>query len=246
MKSNIIIIIILTLCVLSLCALGSIVGYIALQANNGQYVCADGDDVVADRDEIGPWEAFKVIDQGNGYIALRAHTGKYLCAEDGGGDDLVADRDEIGPWEKFKVIYQGNGYVALQAYNGQYVCAEDGGGDDVVADRDEIGPWERFKVLSTSKDGGLIRQASGADFLTSGMQEPVLKILDTIPSGARLWIWKSNKWIDTGKKTPCSYELDRDGKCKFKLTKTGYKDFIKEVNINGETSLGRINLVKKK
>lgn len=246
MKSNTIITTLFALYLLSFCASGNLSGYIALRADNGQYVCADEDDVVADRDEIGPWEAFKVIDQGNGYVALQAHTGKYLCAEDGGGDDVVADREEIGPWEIFKVIDQGNGYVALQADNGQYVCAEDGGGDGVVADRDEIGPWERFKVISTSKQGGLTRQGCTAESLKSSMQRSVLKVRNTVPSGARLWIWKDNGWFDTGQKTPCSYELDRDGKCKFKLTKAGYKDYIREVKINGETNLERINMVKKR
>ena len=44
---------------------GTYVRYMALRANNRQYVCAEGGGgsrLVANRDAIGPWESFKLID----------------------------------------------------------------------------------------------------------------------------------------------------------------------------------------
>jgi hypothetical protein len=253
MRSDIFIMVLLVLYINVLCASGNLGGSIALRADDGHFVCADGEDVVADRDEIREWEVFKLIDLGYGNIALQAHTGLYLCAEDGGGDDVVANRDEIGPWETFKLVNLGNRNVALQANNGQYVCAEDGGGDGVVADRDEIGSWETFKLIRNPKIGGEGERDASNLKTSSPMQKATLIIRDTVPSGARLWIWNGNEWIDSGKATPCSYNFnpdsnyyfDRNDNCKFKLTRSGYKDYSKKVKINGETKLGRINMEKK-
>ncbi len=78
---------------------------IALQAIDGQYVCAEaggGREVIANRGAIGDWEAFTVVDAGGGLIALQAHNGMYVCAEGGGGRELVADRTAVGDWEKFE------------------------------------------------------------------------------------------------------------------------------------------------
>ena len=123
---------------------------IALRAFNGQYVCAEnggGSVVVANRNAIGPWETFRLIDRGNGNIALRASNGQYVCAENGGGSIVVANRNAIGPWETFRLIDRGNGNVAFRASNGQYVCAEGGGGREVVANRNAIGAWETFRLI---------------------------------------------------------------------------------------------------
>ena len=123
---------------------------IALRAANGQYVCAEGGGgsvVVANRNAIGAWETFRLLDRGNGNIALRAANGQYVCAEGGGGSIVVANRNAIGAWETFRLLDRGNGNIALRAANGQYVCAEGGGGSVVVANRNAIGAWETFKLI---------------------------------------------------------------------------------------------------
>ncbi|MGB4698270.1 MAG: hypothetical protein WBH08_10565 [Methanothrix sp.] len=79
---------------------------IALQANNGQYVCAEnggGSNLVANRDWILAWETFRRIDLGNNKVALQAANGQYVCAENGGGSNLVANRDWILAWETFGI-----------------------------------------------------------------------------------------------------------------------------------------------
>ena len=122
---------------------------IALQTNNGQYVCAEnggGSNLVANRDWVLAWETFRRIDLGNNAVALQAANGQYVCAENGGGSNLVANRDWILAWETFRRIDLGNNKVALQAANGQYVCAENGGGSNLVANRDWILAWETFGI----------------------------------------------------------------------------------------------------
>ena len=79
---------------------------IALQTNNGQYVCAEnggGSNLVANRDWILAWETFRRIDLGNNEVALQAANGQYVCAENGGGSNLVANRDWILAWETFGI-----------------------------------------------------------------------------------------------------------------------------------------------
>ena len=79
---------------------------IALQTNNGQYVCAEnggGSNLVANRDWVLAWETFRRIDLGNNAVALQAANGQYVCAENGGGSNLVANRDWILAWETFGI-----------------------------------------------------------------------------------------------------------------------------------------------
>ncbi|MFT7313751.1 MAG: hypothetical protein ACI9J5_001891, partial [Paraglaciecola sp.] len=124
---------------------------IALQANSGQYVCAEGSggrEVVANRGVLGPWETFIVHDLDGGEVALQANNGQYLCAEGGGGREVVANRNAIGAWETFTRHDLGDNKFAFQAANGQYMCAESGGGQIIVANRGAIGSWETF-VLTT-------------------------------------------------------------------------------------------------
>ena len=169
---------------------------ISLQAANGQYVCAEGGggrEVVANRDAIGAWETFELIDQGNGYYALQAANGQFVCAEGGGGREVVANRDAIGAWETFKLIDRGNGNVALQAANGQYLCAEGSGGGAVVANRDAIGAWETFKLIDR-RDSNVALQAANGQYVCaegSGGREVVAN-RDAI--GA----WETFKLIDRG------------------------------------------------
>ncbi|VVB70491.1 FRG1-like domain protein [uncultured archaeon] len=135
---------------------------IALQAANGQYICAEGgggDGVVANRNAVGSWETFRLINRGDNNVALQASNGKYACAESGGGNVIVANRNAIGAWEIFKLIDLGNNNVALRAYNGQYVCAEGGGGGAVVANRNAVGAWETFKRINL--DNIALRASNG-------------------------------------------------------------------------------------
>lgn len=123
--------------------------YVTIKATNGQYLCAEdggGGKVVANRDKIGDWETFKIVDLGRGYIALQSHNGDYLRASKD-GKDVYADSKKIGDRETFQLSSLKNNYVAFKTYDKKYICAEDGGGGKVVADRDKIGNWETFRMV---------------------------------------------------------------------------------------------------
>jgi hypothetical protein len=84
---------------------GSAVG---LQSSRTEkFVCAENagaEALVADRDALGAWETFTMINNPDGTVSFRAVNGKYVCAELAGADPLIANRDAIGPWESFSVI----------------------------------------------------------------------------------------------------------------------------------------------
>ncbi|MEI6105171.1 MAG: SdrD B-like domain-containing protein [Methanothrix sp.] len=170
---------------------------IALRAANGQYVCAEGgggDGVVANRNAIGGWETFKLIDRGSGNVALQAANGKYLCAEGGGGGAVVANRNAIGAWETFKLIDRGNGYFALQAANGQYLCAEGGGGGAVVANRNAIGAWETFRFMDLRRPAKVALRAANNQYVCAegGGGDGVVANRNAIGQ------WETFKLIDRG------------------------------------------------
>lgn len=120
---------------------------VALQASNGQWWVAEsggGSVINANRNGIGPWEEFRLVDLGGGRIALQCINGQYVVAEGGGGRELRCDRNAIGSWETFVRIDLGGGNIALQCANGQFVVAENGGGQEVLCNRNAIGAWETF------------------------------------------------------------------------------------------------------
>ena len=92
---------------------------ISLRAYNGQYLIAEGgggDLVYANRDAIGAWEKFELVDLGSNMIALKAYNGQYLVAEGGCGDLVYANRDAIGTWEKFeKIVISSSTLSEIQA-----------------------------------------------------------------------------------------------------------------------------------
>ncbi|ANH70341.1 lectin [Mitsuaria sp. 7] len=123
---------------------------------NNRYVTAEnagGASLIANRDAIGGWEQFDLLDAGGGNIALRAHAnGKLVCAENGGGSALIANRTAIGPWESFKLIRNANGSVSLQAIaNNRYVTAENAGAGSLIANRTAIGAWEQFDLITAGR-----------------------------------------------------------------------------------------------
>ncbi|MCB9164264.1 MAG: hypothetical protein H6592_07495 [Flavobacteriales bacterium] len=84
---------------------------IALQAANGNYVCADGDQkevLVADRGYVGAWESFVLEPLDSGRVAIRTHRGLYVSADHAlpgeESDRLVGDRQSVGLWERFTII----------------------------------------------------------------------------------------------------------------------------------------------
>lgn len=101
-------------------------GYNALKASNGKY-CAVGmhgssphniqpgnqreeykkfHSIYCDRDTIGPWEKYKIVNNGSGSISLmskRAESNNSYCAVHPDGR-IVCDAVENGPWEKLNIV----------------------------------------------------------------------------------------------------------------------------------------------
>ena len=102
--------------------------------------------LIANRDAVGAWERFQLINLGNGNVAIQALVnGRYVTAENAGNSALIANRTAIGAWETFRYVDLGNGYFALQAAaNGRYVTAENAGAGALIANRTGIGAWEEL------------------------------------------------------------------------------------------------------
>ncbi|MBT2253832.1 matrixin family metalloprotease [Priestia megaterium] len=89
---------------------------IALRGKNGKYVSADNA-LICNRDSIGEWETFELIDLGNNEIALKAYNGKYLMAEKGGWirAHVTPSSDNIGDWEIYRFTVPAPGKIRLMS-----------------------------------------------------------------------------------------------------------------------------------
>lgn len=119
---------------------------------NRRLVCSESAGsapLIANRDVIGPWETFTMIDRGGGTVALRAAANNmYVCAENAGSSSLIANRYTPAQWETFQLIVNDDNSFSLRSLaNGALVCAEAAGGAPLIANRSAIGPWEKFELL---------------------------------------------------------------------------------------------------
>ena len=119
---------------------------------NRRLVCSESAGaapLIANRDVVGPWETFTMVDRGGGTVALRAAANnRYVCAENAGASPLIANRYTPAQWETFQMIVNDDGSFSLRSLaNGALVCAESAGGAPLIANRSAIGVWERFELL---------------------------------------------------------------------------------------------------
>jgi hypothetical protein len=114
---------------------------IALRGGRANKYCADeGGRVICNRDWLGPWEKFKVVDLGNNKIALMGgRDGKY-CADEGGR--VICNRDWLGPWEVYEFENLGNNKLVLKGGRGNQLCADDS--YSMACNRGARGPWEVY------------------------------------------------------------------------------------------------------
>jgi hypothetical protein len=104
--------------------------------------------VHADRDTVGDWERFIMVQLENGnHIALLSWQGLF-SAQGGGGGDVYANRPQLGPWETWTLIWNQDGTFSFQSTNGHFLTALNGGGSGsyCLSDRTAIGDWERFDL----------------------------------------------------------------------------------------------------
>ncbi len=119
---------------------------VALKSNNSRYISSENGTkpITSNRNKIGDWEKFRVVNAGNGLIALKANNGRYISSEHG-KKFMTANRKYIGWSEKFYFIKLSNGYYALKGTNGRFVSSENGN-KPLTCNRKNIGPWEKFYV----------------------------------------------------------------------------------------------------
>ncbi len=86
-------------------------GRFGIQAPNGKYIAVDRENnglLVSDREYVGDWESFELVDAGNGLIALKNTNGQFVCPHyelpGARATQLVADRPEANEWERFTIV----------------------------------------------------------------------------------------------------------------------------------------------
>ena len=81
-----------------------------------------GNDVYANRPQVGDWETWTLIDNNDGTVSFESFNGNYLSAQLGGGTALYVNRTTIGTWEKFYLVNLPDGKIALKTHDlGRFV-----------------------------------------------------------------------------------------------------------------------------
>lgn len=86
-----------------------------------------GNDVYANRPQVGDWETWTFVDNNDGTISFRSFNGNYLSAQQGGGDGMAVyvNRTTIGTWEKFILVNLSDGKIALKTHDkGKFVSVQ--------------------------------------------------------------------------------------------------------------------------
>jgi hypothetical protein len=123
---------------------------IALRTFDGRYyVCAEGGggrELVANRQQLGPWETFQVafVDPWNNLVTLKTWDDSCYVAAGWDGGMCTGPVTAPGAAHTFKLEHLGGRQISLLASTGKYVCSENGGGHVLAANRDACGPWETF------------------------------------------------------------------------------------------------------
>ena len=122
---------------------------IALRCSTGHYLCAEGGGngvLNANRQSIGAWETFDMIDLGSNKVALKSVNGFYVCANNGGGSTILVNRLRAAGWETFTLVTQPTG-VAFKTATGHFLSATSGGGSNILASATLISAAEIFQTL---------------------------------------------------------------------------------------------------
>ena len=129
---------------------------VGIKACNGKFVMAsmtnpeDNGKAGAWADNIGPWETFELIKNGDGTVSFKnQNNNNFLCVDSHHGDFLWASRDDFDTWEKFTIEEYGD-KVALKTHNGRYVSVDLSENGDSFLRADwawEVQEWELFELI---------------------------------------------------------------------------------------------------
>jgi hypothetical protein len=114
---------------------------IALRGGHLNKYCADeGGRITCNRDWLGPWEKFSVVDLGNDTIALKGGQMNKHCTDVEG--NVRCNIPHLLQWEQFRVAHLGNNKISLRGGRANKLCADEV--NRVVCNRDVTGPWETY------------------------------------------------------------------------------------------------------
>ena len=118
--------------------------------NSNKYVTSNNGvgPVAANRNSIGGWEKFQVIDAGDDKIALKGNNNKYVNSQNGNAA-LTCNSNSVGGWEAFEWV-DINGEIALKGFNGKFVSSEGGAATGMNSNRETVSGWEAFSWGVTS------------------------------------------------------------------------------------------------
>ena len=118
---------------------------IALKGFNNLFVSGENGaaPLICNKETIGAWEKFEVIDAGGGKIALKSE-GKYLSSENGNGP-MNCNRTSIGDWEKFDWLENADGTISVRGSNYFNVSIENENGP-LTCNKSSLGAREKFTV----------------------------------------------------------------------------------------------------
>ncbi|QWF17740.1 hypothetical protein [Lysobacter capsici] len=119
---------------------------------NNRYVVAEsggGQALIANRDAIGPWERFDMVDAGGGDVALLSHANaKFVTVDAAQQNALIANRDTVGARERFFIEVLPGGTIALRARaNNRYVTATNEAKGPLIPTAVQVGGWELFDLV---------------------------------------------------------------------------------------------------
>lgn len=118
---------------------------ISLKGFNNKYVTGQNGTMAmqCDKDVVGDWERFTVVDAGGGKVALRSMS-KYVSSENGAAA-ITCSRTTVGDWEKFDWVVNADGKISLRGNNGFYISSENGAAA-MTCTRTAISGWEAFSL----------------------------------------------------------------------------------------------------
>ncbi|WP_010522349.1 glycoside hydrolase family 16 [Aquimarina agarivorans] len=132
---------------------------IAIKSSNSRFISSENGQkpITSNRNKIGYWEKFKLINAGHGFFALKGSNGRFISSENG-KKFMTCNRKSIGWWEKFRIVRLKNGQFALKGTNGRFVSSENGN-KPLKCNRKNVGPWEKFSIKILSKPFNIIVNA---------------------------------------------------------------------------------------